>query len=188
MDILIDEAGRNLARRIRLEREARGWSLAELADRAGVAKATISKIEREAASPTAAILVRIAAAFELTFAGLLVRAEADTDRLVRAADQSEWRDPDTGYVRRQIFRHPDHPVELVEVTLPPHRSVRLPASSYGFIRQVLWVRAGCVTLVEGEARRRLEVGDALGFGPPADTTFANETDQPATYVVALARS
>lgn len=188
MDTLIDEAGRNLARRIRLEREARGWSLADLADRAGVAKATISKIEREAASPTATILVRLASAFDLTLAGLLVRAEADADRLVRAADQAEWRDPDTGYIRRQIFRHPDHPVELVEVILPPHRSVRLPASSYGFIRQVLWVRDGRVTIVEGETRRHLEAGDALGFGPPADTTFANETDRPATYVVALARS
>ncbi|MFN5453238.1 MAG: LacI family transcriptional regulator, partial [Bradyrhizobium sp.] len=31
-------------------------------------------------------------------------------------------------------------------------------------------------------------GDCLGFGPPIDTTFANETDAPCVYVVALARS
>ena len=46
MSTIMDETGRQLARRIRLEREARNWSLAELAERAGVAKATISKIER----------------------------------------------------------------------------------------------------------------------------------------------
>lgn len=184
----MDDTGTLLARRIRLEREARGWSLAELATRAGVAKATVSKIEREEASPTAAILVRIAGAFDLTFAGLLVRAEADAGRLSRAETQPTWRDPDTGYVRRQIFRHPDHPVELVEVTLPAGRSVTLPAASYGFIRQVVWVRDGVLTLSEGDARRVLGPGDALGFGPPADTTFANETDRPTTYVVALARS
>lgn len=188
MDTIIDDTTRRLARRIRFERETRGWSLADLAERAGVAKATIGKIEREEASPTAVILVRIATALELTLAGLMVRAEGDIGRVSRAGDQPQWRDPDTGYVRRQVFRHPDHPVELVEVTLPAGQSVVLPAASYGFIRQVLWVRDGTVTITEGAVGHVLGPGDALGFGPPADTTFANETDRPATYVVALARS
>ncbi|MFX8546882.1 helix-turn-helix transcriptional regulator, partial [Acinetobacter baumannii] len=46
MDTLVDDLGRRLAQRIRLERDGRGWSLAELAGRSGVSKATISKIER----------------------------------------------------------------------------------------------------------------------------------------------
>ena len=184
----MDDTGHRLARRIRLERDVRGWSLAELAERSGVAKATISKIEREETSPTAVILVRISAAFDLTLAGLLVRAEGGGDRLSRLADQAEWRDPATGYLRRQVFRHPAHPVELVEVTLPAGRSVTLPAASYGHIRQVVWVRVGTLTIREGESAQVLGPGDALGFGPPADTTFANESEAPATYVVALARS
>jgi transcriptional regulator with XRE-family HTH domain len=187
MDIEIDDSARRLAARIRLERDARGWSLADLAARAGIAKATVGKIERLEASPTAAVLVRIASAFDLTFAGLLVRAEADADLLSPAATQPVWRDPDTGYVRRQIFRHPDHPVELVEVTLPANRTVVLPAASYALIRQVVWVREGRLTLIEGDRRRDLGPGDAFGFGPPAETTFANQTDRPTTYVVALAR-
>lgn len=184
----MDDTGARLARRIRLEREARGWSLADLATRAGVAKATVSKIEREETSPTAVILVRIAAAFGLTLAGLLVRAEGSGDRLTRAADQPLWRDPDTGYVRRQIHRHPDHPLELAEVELPPRRSVTLPAASYGPIRQVVWVLDGALTLTEDGVRHVLGGGDSLGFGPPAETTFANETDRPCRYLVALARS
>ncbi len=63
-----------IASRIRLERDARGWSLAELAERAGVSKATISNIERADVSPTAVVLVRLAAAFDLTLAGLMLRA------------------------------------------------------------------------------------------------------------------
>ena len=51
-----------LARRLRLEREARGWSLAELAARSGVSKAMISKIERDEVSPTAALLGRTSGA------------------------------------------------------------------------------------------------------------------------------
>ena len=46
MDTLVDDLSHRLAQRLRLERDGRGWSLAELAERAGVSKATISKIER----------------------------------------------------------------------------------------------------------------------------------------------
>ena len=102
MDTIEDETSARLAARIRLEREGRGWSLADLAARSGVGKATISKIERGDASPTAGVLVRLAAAFDLTLASLLVRAEAGADRLCRAADQPVWRDPATGYLRRGL--------------------------------------------------------------------------------------
>src|SRR3990167_8978216 len=101
MDTLVDDSGARLANRLRLERDRRGWSLADLAERAGVSKATISKIERQEVSPTAVILVRLAGAFDLTLAGLLLRAEGGGERLTRAADQPVWRDPATGYRRRQ---------------------------------------------------------------------------------------
>jgi hypothetical protein len=39
----------------------------------------------------------LAAAFDLTLAGLLLRAESEGDRVVRAADQPVWRDTATGY-------------------------------------------------------------------------------------------
>ena len=183
----MDDAGARLARRVRLERDARDWSLADLAERAGVAKATISKIERAEMSPTATILVRLAHAFDLTLAGLLLRAE-EGGRLSRAAEQPVWRDPDTGYIRKQVFSRPDHPVELVRVEMPARRAVTLPASSYARIRQVVWVLTGALTITEAGERRVLKAGDCLGFGPPADTTIANESGAPCTYVVALARS
>ena len=75
MDTIVDDLGQRLAQRLRLERVSRGWSLAELAERSGASKATISKIERTEASPTAVVLVRLATAFDLTLAGLLLRAE-----------------------------------------------------------------------------------------------------------------
>ena len=188
MDTKEDDVGAQLARRIKLERDARGWSLAELAERAGVAKATISKIEREETSPTAVILVRLAAAFDLTFAGLLLRAEAGHDRLVRLADQAVWQDPATGYVRRQVYSRPDHPVELVQVELPAGQSVTLPASSYAHIRQLVWVQSGTLRITEGGHIAQLGAGDCTGFGPPAEVTFANPSDTPCTYLVALSRS
>src|SRR3569832_158682 len=121
MDQIIDNLGQRLARRLRLERESRGWSLAELADRSAVSKATISKIERAEVSPTAVILVRLASAFGLTLAGLMLRAEGQGERLSKADEQPLWHDPETGYLRRQVFSRPDHPVELVTVGQTPRR-------------------------------------------------------------------
>jgi transcriptional regulator with XRE-family HTH domain len=187
MDTIVDDTSAQIARRLRLEREARGWSMADLADRSGVSKATISKIEREEMSPTAVILVRLAGAFDLTLAGLLLRAEGG-GRLSRAADQPVWRDPGAGYLRRQVFSRPDHPVEVVQVEMPAGRAVTMPASSYARIRQAVWVQTGALTITEGGERHVLSAGDCLGFGPPAEVTLANEAAEPCTYVVVLARS
>jgi len=160
----------------------------DLAERSGVSKATISKIERAEVSPTAVILVRLASAFDLTLAGLMLRAEGQGGRLSRAAEQPVWRDPETGYLRRQVFIRPDHPVEIIRVEMPARLRVTLPTSSYAHIRQALWVLSGALVITEGGERHELGTGDCLGFGPPAEVTFANETNAPCTYVVALARS
>src|SRR5271154_5239313 len=101
MDTISDDPAARIARRIRFERDARAWSQADLALRSGVSKAMISKIEREEVSPTAVILVRLAGAFDLTLAGLLLRAEGEAGRLSRRAEPPGWRDPATGAVRRE---------------------------------------------------------------------------------------
>jgi transcriptional regulator with XRE-family HTH domain len=187
MSVLLDDPGPRIAARLRLERDSRGWSLADLADRSGVSKAMISKIEREEVSPTAVILVRLAGAFDLTLAGLLLRAE-NRGRLTRAIEQPLWRDPKTGYLRKQVFAGPDHPLEIIEVELPARQHVTLPASSYAHIRQTVWVRSGNLIITEAGERHLLAAGDCLGLGPPSEVTFANETAAPCTYVVVLARS
>src|ERR1700750_2844486 len=175
MDTIMDEVSARIARRLPLERGSRGWSLADLAERSGVSRATISKIERAEVSPTAVVLVRIASAFDLTLAGLMLRAEGQGERRSRAAEQPVWRDPETGYLRKQVFSRPDNPVELVRVELPARQRVTLSASSYAHIRQLVWVQSGSLVITEGGERHALAAGDCLGFGAPVDTTFAHET-------------
>jgi transcriptional regulator with XRE-family HTH domain len=188
MATIIDGSTTQIARRLHLERDMRGWSLADLAERSGVSKATISKIEREEVSPTAVILVRLAGAFDLTLAGLLLRAEGEGNRLSRAGEQPVWRDPATGYVRKQMFCRPDHPLEITRVELPAGQRIAFPASSYAHIRQAVWVQKGELVILEGDGRHVLSAGDCLGFGPPSEVTLANETATPCTYLVVLARS
>ena len=176
-----------LARRIYGERKERGWSLADLADRSGVSKAALSKIERGETSPTATNLVKVASAFGLTFAGLLLRAERATEAVSRRAQQPTWADPESGYTRRQVFAASDHPLEIAEVELPPGARVAFPAASYARIRHVIWVQEGLLALHEGDRVHRLEAGDCLGLGEPDDVTFSNETSRPCRYNVILTR-
>ncbi|MFV0282056.1 MAG: helix-turn-helix domain-containing protein [Rhodoblastus sp.] len=183
----MDETLAALAERIKSEREARNWTLSGLAAASGVSKAAISRIERCEMNPTATVLARLAAAFDLTLAALLTHDEAKQDPISRAKDQPVWRDPATGYIRRQIFARADHPVELVEVELPPGARVVMPPSSYARIRQATWVQAGALALIEGGRKHVLQAGDCLGFGAPSEVTFANETERACAYVVALAR-
>jgi transcriptional regulator with XRE-family HTH domain len=187
MSTIVDTTAAALAQTIKAERDARGWSLQDLAERAGVSKAMLSKIEREEASPTATVLVRIASAFGLTIAGLLEPHDKGAEALLHANEQPKWRDPQTGYVRRQVFQSADNPMELVEVSLPAGAKVAMPASSYAFIRQVVWLLSGRLEIAEGKLVYALKPGDRLVFGPPADTVFHNAGDQACRYLVALVR-
>ena len=64
-----------LATRIRRWREARGWNQQALADRAGFARSTLSKIENGLLSPTFEILLKIARGFGCDLSDL-VRPES----------------------------------------------------------------------------------------------------------------
>src|SRR5262245_48157238 len=160
-----------IAERVRLERTVRKWTLAELSERGGVSKAMLSAIERGEASPTAALLVRIAGAFGMTLSALIARAELRGGRLLRKDDQPCWTDPETGYVRRHLSPATDMPLELIKVELPAGATVRLPAASYAFIRQQIWLIAGRLDFSEGEVVHHMQPGDCLSLGPPSDCMF-----------------
>lgn len=178
-----------LAARLRAEREARGWTLADLAARSGVSRAMVSKVERGEASPTAALLGRLSAAFGLTLSQLFARAEAGGGRVTRAADQPAWRDPETGFLRRSLSPPGAAPMELVWGELPPGAEVAYPAAVYAFIAdQQVVVLDGALTVVQGGVAHELGADDCLRFGPPQDTAFRNPGTVPCRYLVAVLRA
>ena len=186
MSTIMTNPTARIAARIKAEREARGWSLADVAERSSVSRAMISKIERGESSPTAALLGRLCGAFGLTMSTLLARAEGSTGRISRFTDQHVWHDPETKYVRRSLSPNPGGPLDLVQVDLPPGATVSYPAANYAFTRHQIWIQAGHLTFVEGPETHELGPGDCLELGAAADCTFANRTPKPCRYVVAVA--
>lgn len=178
---------RAIAERIRLEREARDWSLADLAIRSGVSKAMISKVERCEASPTATVLGRLSGAFGLPLSVLLALAEREGERLARRAEQPVWIDPDTGYSRRTLSPANGGQLELLEVVLPAGVRVPYPASAFSFQHQQIYVLYGELEFIEDGRSHRLLAGDCLQLGAPSDCVFVNATRNATRYVVALTR-
>jgi len=183
---MADPFSTSLAATLQTARLARDLSVSGLADRAGVSRAMIGKIERGEAQPTAALLHRLAAALGMTLSELVARAEDDGRRLVRAADQPTWTDPATGYMRRVISPRPGGPLELVEVELPAGAEATF-ASDTSFVHQQIWVLAGRLCLREGDTVHELDPGDCLELGPPAPRAFVNPKRTPCRYLVALTK-
>jgi transcriptional regulator with XRE-family HTH domain len=177
-----------------------------LARASGVSRAMISKIERGESSPTAVVLGKLSAALELSVSELLSVPEVPdipevpgvsaphsaaalddgAGRVRRAADTPQWRDPGTGYLRRQISS-PAFPAAVTEVTLPPAARVPYPAAAYAFIAQLIWVLSGRLTLADGTAERVLAPGDTFELGQPLPREFRNETAQECRYLVVVTR-
>jgi transcriptional regulator with XRE-family HTH domain len=177
----------SIATTLRSARVRQGLTTEGLAERAGVSRAMIGKIERGTAQPTAVLLGRLSSALGMTLSELVDRAEHSGSRLVRRGEQPVWTDPATGYERRAVSPARGHPVELVEVVLPGNAAVSFPAEAYTFIHQQIWLLDGRLRFREGDTEHELEAGDCLQLGPPATCEFINPTDRPCRYLVALTR-
>ncbi|MEV4558271.1 XRE family transcriptional regulator [Kitasatospora sp. NPDC049285] len=180
------EEDRRLAARLAELRAERGWSLDELAQRSGVSRSTLSRLERAEISPTAAQLGRLCAAYGRTMSRLLAEVEAEPPQLLRAAEQPVWHDPATGFVRRSLSPpHSGLRAELVEGTLPPGADIAYDAPPVPGLEQHLWLMSGALDLTLDGAVHRLTPGDCLRFRLWGASRFHSPGPEPARYVLAV---
>ncbi|WP_017569006.1 helix-turn-helix domain-containing protein [Nocardiopsis halotolerans] len=182
-----DALGPALALTLQELRQARGMSGGVLAERSGVSRTMISRIENGDVQPTAALLGRLSAALGITLSELVTRAERGERRLVRAHEQPVWTDPGTEYRRRAVSPAAGGPIELVEVELPPGARVGFPAQAYAFTHHQIWVLEGTLAFREGEVEHVLDRGDCLHLGPPEPCEFHNPTEESCRYLVVISR-
>jgi transcriptional regulator with XRE-family HTH domain len=182
------DINRRIAAQTRGLRSQRGLSLEALAARCGVSRSMISVIERGEASPTAVILERLAFGLGVPLARLF---DAPPDALQppsptsRRSDQPLWRDPASGYLRRNVSPpHWPSPLRLVEVEFPAGARVSYETGEREpVVHQLVWVLAGRIRVTVGADDHALEQGDCLAMQLDRPISFANRTRQAARYAV-----
>lgn len=180
----------DIAERMKALRLAQSLTLDDLAIRAGVSRAMISRIERGEASPTAQLLARLCSALGTTLSRFFADGETAGDPLARRNGQRIWRDPETGYLRRSVS--PDgtgSPVDIVEVEFPPGARVVFEQQQFDAgLTQHLWLFEGRLTMTAGEQTHVLEAGDCLFMRLAEAHIFHNPHGAPARYAIILNRS
>lgn len=172
--------------RLRDLRTASGMTLEELAIASGVSRAMISRTERGEASPTAALLARLATALGHSLSTFFA-VDQPADPFNPFDRQHVWKDPDTGYLRRAVSPPgTGSAIDIVDVVLPPGKRVSFPpqASSRGIVQHV-WVLDGVLSMELQGTVRELRTGDCLFHDIGLGHSFINPGRTPVRYAVVL---
>lgn len=184
-----DDINQRISNQVRRLRAAAGLSLDALATKTGVSRSMLSLIERAECSPTAVILERLAVGLNVTLATLfevVIESEVASEPIQRRACQSEWRDPETGYVRRNLSpTNVLQPMQLVEIEFPA--KARVVFESHGrdvAIYHQFFMLEGTIEITYENQCHRLKAGDCLALKIEGVNVFENPTRKPARYLVA----
>ena len=177
-----------IADRVRELRAAHGLSLDTLAGKSGVSRSMISLVERGESSPTAVVLEKLAAGLGVTMASLFdapAAAQAPGGPVARRADQPQWQDPASGYLRRNVSPPGvPQPMQIVEVLFPPGGRVAFETGGRDTrVHQQVWVLEGAIDVTVGAARHRLREGDCLAMSLDHPSMFHNPGRRWARYAV-----
>jgi transcriptional regulator with XRE-family HTH domain len=180
-DNLID---RRIAQRLRGLRAERNWSLDELATRSSVSRATLSRLENAAVSPTASVLGKLCVAYGLPMSRLMRMVEEDFAPHVPRAVQPVWSDASVGFRRRSVSPPAQALAgEVLECELDAGALIAYDASPRPGLEHHLFLLEGRLQITVDGQRHDLEAGDCLRyllFGPSA---FVTPADSAARYLL-----
>lgn len=176
-----------IAGRVRGLRAGLGMSLEDLSERCGVSRSMISLVERGESSPTAVVLEKLAAGLGVPLAALFDDPGLPASPLSVREDRIIWRDPESGYLRRNISPASfPSAIHIVEVVLPPGARVAYESTSLHDRDQQIWVQEGRVEVTVGETTHHLAEDDCLAMRLDKPLAYANRTRKPARYIVVIA--
>ena len=185
---MTDDINSRIAARVRELRAELGLSLDQLAAQCEVSRSMLSLIERGESSPTAVVLEKVATGLGVALANLFEDSAAATSPISRKADRTPWKDPDTGYVRRNISppNFPS-PLQIVDVMLPAGARVAYESGARdASIHQQIWVQEGSIEVTLGKVTHKLDEDDCFAMQLNDQMVFRNRTRKPARYIVVIA--
>lgn len=178
-----------IAQQVREIRLARGYTLDVLASRCQVSRSAISLIERGEASPTAVVLEKLANGLGVPLTQLFDSPQntQSPQPMVRRNQQSQWKDPETGYIRRQVSPpNWKSPFQIVEIEFPAQSRVTYETSvNSKVVLQQIWVIEGQIDIQLGENFYALQEGDCLAMQLGQPIKYSNPSSKTARYILVV---
>jgi transcriptional regulator with XRE-family HTH domain len=175
-----------LGERVRALRRERGWTLEVLAERSGVSRAMISKLERGEKNPTLVVAAKVAEGLGMNLSELVGVEEKRKVVVVPRGKGMTMRDPETGFERQLLspslggrgveFMRNVVPEGSTSGELPPHRRG---------VEEYVVVERGRLRAVLGGVEYVLEEGDAAYFEADVAHRFDNAGEGECSYYLVI---
>ena len=174
-----------LGERIRLERLQRRFSLEALAARTGVSRSMLSDIERGTKVPTVLVLDRIATGLGTSIARLLGEERASAVIVLRREEQDVAVDP-SGWERRILSPVlPGVEFEFMRTTINPGVDAGVFSPHAAGSLEWVAVERGTLRLTINGTPYTLDTGDSIYYDGDCWHGFANPSDEPCVYYLAM---
>ncbi|RAY14941.1 XRE family transcriptional regulator [Actinomadura craniellae] len=180
-----DPVAEAVARTVRSLRAAHGWSMDQLAGRAGVSKGVLVALEQGRGNPNLGTLIRIADALGVALTRLVQVEEEPPVRLFPPARHvTLWRGPAGGTGVLLAGSDPRPSVELWRWELQPEE-VRASEAHLPGTREIAHVETGTLTLTVDGHRYTVEPGTAAAFHGDRPHAYCNEGPEVCRFVLAV---
>lgn len=183
-DVVVDSR-RRLAERLATLRRERGWTLDQAAERTGVSRASLSKLEKAQMSPTFDVLLKLGLGFGLSPVALLAGAGGGAEgrrSITRAGKGTDYISPN--YEHRVLAAELSHKAMLPFVTVVRARSLdEYEDWDRHESEDFLYVLEGELTMhTEHYAPERLGPGDSIYMDSRMGHAMVSESEDDAVVL------
>jgi transcriptional regulator with XRE-family HTH domain len=169
-------------------RAERGWSLAQLARRAGLSPATVHKVEKSGMTPTIASLMKIAAALGKSVAYFVDEPETPDVMVVRNDERARVLTSKRGLDLRNVSgRYGGFAMAGAEALVEPGADSGPTPMSHPGEELVLVLEGSMVFEVDGHAHD-VRAGDSIHFRTLRPHSWRNPSDEPARAMWLVVRA
>lgn len=171
--------------RVKQERQARRWTLDQLAVAAAVSRRMIVNVEQGTANPSVGTLLRISDALGVGLPALVGPARPGPVKVVRRGDGATlWRGEFGGRGVLVAGSRPPDVIELWDWTLGPGDRHTSETHAPG-TKELVQVQQGTVTVEVADQSIALDLGDAVSFPGDVAHSYANPGKRPARFALAV---
>lgn len=188
-DALVDNIASQLSAaigaKVRAERQAREWTLDQLAENSGVSRRMLINVEQGSANPSVTTLLRLSDALGIGLQALVAVPQTKPVKVIRSGEAPAlWTGDGGGRGVLLAGTTPPDILELWDWTLAPGDRHDSEAHVRG-TKEILQVREGTVTVTVGDQSEVLEVDDAISFASDVPHSYANEGETPARFALTV---